>query len=325
MNGHPAAMHAIDALWCDAMGVYVRGWAHAGAEPLLDARLTSGGAGVTLRPLMPRPDVRAAYPGIASDACGFGAYLRCPPFRPVTLELVTAAGRMAIDVAAPPEAPPVPSEPVEDPFDGFVRQMKQCGGTVLEIGARVVGPVSTLLASRFAPECRHLGVDIHPAAGVDIVADAHFLSHAVVAGSLSGVFSRAVLEHIAAPWLVAAEINRVLAMGGVTYHLVPQTFPVHEMPNDFWRYTDEALKVLFGPATGFEVLDAAMSAPARIHPGPTWRIPPFLEMPLHDGMAAAHIVARKVSELAAGAVMWPGGPEGLGARSRHYPRHDGRS
>ena len=324
MTAHLAAVHAIDALWCDAMGVYVRGWAHAGAEPLLDARLASGRAEVTLWPLAPRPDVRAAYPAMPSDECGFSAYLNCAPFRPVTLVLTTPSGHIAIDVVAPIMVQPVPAAPVEDPFDGFVRQMKQRGGTVLEIGARVVGPVSTLLAPLFSPECRHLGMDIHPAAGVDIVADAHFLSSAVAVGSLSGVFSRAVLEHIAAPWLVAAEINRVLAIGGVTYHLVPQTFPVHEMPNDFWRYTDEALKVLFGPATGFEVLDAAMSAPARIHPAPSWRAPPFLEMPLHYGMAAAHIVARKVSDLAAGAVMWPGNPEGLGTLSRHYPRHPGR-
>lgn len=319
----PSGHHAVDALWCDAEGVYVRGWAHAGAEPLLDAYLRSGPHQSRLWPLASRPDVQAAYPGLPSNQCGFAAYMPCAPFRPVTVALVTASGEVAMDLQPPPRAPGAEAVPDTDPLDSFIAQLKARGGTVLEIGARAVGPVSTLLAPRFAPECRHVGMDIHPAAGVDLVADAHFLSDAVPPGSASGVFSQAVLEHIAAPWLVAAEVNRVLAMGGLTYHLVPQAFPVHETPNDFWRMTDEALKVLFGPATGFEVLEAAMSRPVRIHPAPTWRNGDFDQMPLFGGMAAAHIIARKVASLPPDAVRWPGSRESLGQHSRAYPRHAG--
>ena len=88
---------------------------------------------------------------------------------------------------------------------------------------------------------------------------------------LDGVFSLAVLEHIAAPWVLAAEINKVLKIGGLTFHVLPETFPVHEMPNDFWRMTDEALKVLFCPGLGFEVLDAGMAHPMQILPPPSLR------------------------------------------------------
>ena len=52
--------------------------------------------------------------------------------------------------------------------------MKSVGGRVVEMGARVVSPGAKLLVERFAPECTFIGVDVHAAPGVDIVADAHF-------------------------------------------------------------------------------------------------------------------------------------------------------
>src|SRR5439155_26810889 len=85
---------------------------------------------------------------------GFSAYLRCPPLRPVTLSFVTQHGTTSVEVAAP--APT--SEPAYNPrFERFIAMMKERAGTVLEIGARVVGPGSALKASKFQPECRFLG------------------------------------------------------------------------------------------------------------------------------------------------------------------------
>lgn len=79
--------------------------------------------------------------------------------------------------------------------------------------------------------------------------------------------------------------------------------------------------MLFGPATGFEVMEAEMSAPARIYPAANWRADPFLELPLHDGMAAAYILARKVADLTPGSVRWPDSRQGLAQINQQYPRH----
>ncbi len=316
-----AAAHAIDAAWCDLRGVYLQGWAHCHAHRVLRGKLSSGGREVALE-FTQRPDVLAAFVEVPPDqACGFAAYLECPAFRPVTLSLWTAQGEAAVDITCGPEKGPQagPQFQREAPLERFIGEMKAQGGTVLEIGARVVGVYSSLHAERFAPECRFIGADIHPAPGVDLVVDAHRLSRTVAPGSLSGVFSLAVMEHLAAPWVIAAEINRVLRQGGLTLHLLPQAYPAHEQPNDFWRMSDDGLRVLFGPETGFEVLDAGMAEPVQIMPPPGKRFGAFLQFPLYHAYAAAFILARKVNDLPRGAVRWPLAK--LEARSRAYPAH----
>ncbi len=313
--------YAIDAAWCDLTGVFLQGWAHVHERPVLGGQLRSGGEATPLE-FTERPDVLAAYPDVpAGQACGFAAYLACPPFRPVTIRLQTAEGDVEMDVRAGPEAGPQagPEFRRAAPLERFIAEMKAVRGTVLEIGARVVGAYSALHAERFAPECRFIGADIHPAPGVDLVVDAHALTRGVAPGSLDGVFSLAVMEHLAAPWVVAAEINRALRIGGLTLHLLPQAFPAHEQPNDFWRMSDDGLRVLFGPATGFEVLDAGMSAPVQIVPPPEARFGAYLQFPLVHAYAAAFILAKKVADLPEGAVRWP--MPGMEARSRAYPAH----
>ncbi len=327
------AAHHIDQLWCDVHGVYVRGWAHASGTEIEEIRLTSGGATSVTREIIDRPDVGLHFGDDRLSRGGFALYLACEPFRPVSLVIVTREGCVEVDVVPPPdagEAHESANDPAATPpLDQFIAAMKTMGGVVVEIGARVVGQASILQASRFAPECQHIGVDIHPAPGVDIhpapgvdiVADAHRLSAGFPAGSVSGVFSLAVMEHLAMPWVVAAEINAVLADGGLVLHVVPQTFPVHEMPNDFWRMTDEALKVLYGHATGFEVVDAGMLNPVRIYHSPALRMPPWLEMPVHTGMATSYILARKIRAIGRDAVRWPIDAADLQARSLRYPPH----
>lgn len=314
--------HRIESLWCDVHGVWLSGWAQVHGGRIDSGALHSDSARVEITDFCERPDVKPPFPPLdGSSVRGFSAYLPCPPFRPVMLHLATPAGSASIAVTPPP-SPREPAVPAS--FERFIAMMKQIGGTVLEIGARVVGPDSSLQASRFQPECRFIGCDIHDAEGVDVVADAHYLSQAIAPGTLDGVFSKAVLEHIAAPWLLAAEINKVLRIGGLTFHALPQTFPVHEMPNDFWRMTDEALKVLFSPALGFEVIEAGMAIPMQILPPPSLRNGLRLRMPQHPGFCASHVIARKVADIPEGTVRWPMRQDELQTRSIAYPAHNAK-
>jgi len=310
--------HHVDAVWCDASGVFAMGWAHVGDAPASSVYLRCGSDIAEGDAGRSRPDVQAAFPGLVSDRCGFSCYLACAPFRPVHLGVRTA--HETIEFAL--EAVPVPvrgEAPPDDPLERFTTAMKQARGRVVEIGARAASPGATLRAGSFAPECTFIGVDIHAADGVDIVADAHYLSDAIPRNSVDGVFSLAVLEHLAAPWLVAAEINRILKVGGLTFHVVPQTWPVHAAPNDFWRISDDGLRTLFGTATGFDVLEAAMSMPMQIMPPPQMRAA-FAEMPLLPGMGSSHIMSRKVMDLGAGAVRWPAQRHAMERQSASYPR-----
>lgn len=316
------AVHMIDALWCDAHGVFVKGWAHAYGQAPTSVHIRSGTRRATTNTLLDRPDLRAFFPSLPSTLCGFAIYLACSPFRPVTLEIETVSGTAEFDVTElDPEHPLNAYSSSPFPIDQFAADMRKIGGTVLEIGARVVGPSSTLSARRFEPECRFIGVDVHEAVGVDVVADAHFLSDSIGAGTIDGVLSQAVIEHLTCPWLVAAEINKVLKVGGLTLHTAPHSFPIHETPNDFWRMSSDGLKVLFSPEMGFEVIDAGMTNPVRMYIHPTKRAGPLLELPLHDGMTSSWILARKTATLPDNAVAWPLQRAQSLNRSRAYPSH----
>ena len=97
------------------------------------------------------------------------------------------------------------------------------------------------------------------------------------------------------PWLVAAEVNRVLRIGGLVLMSAPQTWPLHDTPADYWRYTDEGLKILFGPEFGYEVIDSTVAEPIFLHH--FRREYPFDEMPLHPAFGQLVVYSRKVAEL----------------------------
>jgi len=199
--------------------------------------------------------------------------------------------------------------------------MRERGGRVLEVGSRRdVGPMTSGVdRDPFGPGCSLLGCDIHPGPGVDFVVDVHALTRGVELASFDGVFSVAVLEHLVAPWVAAAEINRVLRIGGLTMHMTVQAWPVHEQPNDFWRMSDRGLDILFGPAAGFEVVESGMRGPVSVHPSPAMRRVGWLDMPTCRGFGESYILARKVADLPEGAIAWPMTGEDLDAQSRAYP------
>jgi SAM-dependent methyltransferase len=316
-------VHSIDAMWCDSHGVFAKGWVHSSSYRIKSVSLQSGAASAFDRELHDRVDLLQQYPDLRSTRCGFSIYLSCPPFRPVFLEFETEAGVVRRELSALPDdhwlnvLPPVP----DDPMVLFTAEMKARGGVVLEVGARAVAPGQVLQADRFRPECTFIGVDIHQAPGVDLVADAHFLSEQVPRASIDGLFSQAVMEHLASPWLFVGEINKVLKVGGLTLQVVPHSFPIHEVPNDFWRVSDDGLRILFSAETGFEVLASGMTDPVKMFVHPAYRPGPFLETALFDGMLSSFILARKVSDIPDDAIRWPVPRQTSFERGRTYPAH----
>ncbi len=306
-------VHFVDHAWCDAGGVFVNGWVHAGAHPVQSVALGSGTDRVETAALTPRLDVIPHYPMLPpTGAAGFTLYLACDALTPVTLSVQTVAGRGAVRLRLARPAIPV-GTPSDGATDAFIAAMRERAGTVLELGARIVGSMTENWRARFEPPCRYHANDIHPGPGIDVVGDAHTLTAHVAPGSLDGIYSVAVLEHLAAPWRAAAEINRALKIGGETLHITHQTWPIHETPNDFFRMSDQALRSLFGPATGFEVLDCAMAYPVVITPPPDLRHAAWLWVPAGRGYGQSYIRARKVAEA-------PGWSEhSIAEVSRAYP------
>ena len=290
-------------------------------------RIDCAGRSARVDTFTERPDL-LAIPGTTVRQAGFAVYLACPPGHPVSLTLETDGGPARLPLPLPegplprwPEAPGYDGglgvSPLLQRFVDLANSHGARGARVLQVGARTPAglegmPPRPLLRGPV------IGLDIHPGSYVDLVGDAHFLSRFLRPGSLDAVVSGSVLEHLQAPWLFAAEVNRVLKTGGLVYHIAPGAWPAHAQPNDFWRMSAEGLRALFGPECGFEVLDARDSEPAAMIPSPAWR-QDHLDMPTLPTFAMAEILARKVEEIEAGAVAWPLRAEASAERSRRYP------
>ena len=133
------------------------------------------------------------------------------------------------------------------------------GMRVLEIGSRVVTGVNL---KPYFHEAEYVGFDFYHGENVDVVGDAHKLSSYFSEDEkFDVIFSSAVFEHFAMPWLVAQEIAKMLKVGGMLYIETHFSFASHERPWHFFQYSDMALKVLFSSALGFECIEAGMSNP----------------------------------------------------------------
>lgn len=73
-------------------------------------------------------------------------------------------------------------------------------------------------------------------------------------GRYDTVVSHQVLEHVRDPRRALEEFNRVLKIGGHIIISVPHLSRRHELPHDFFRFTQEGM-VALAEDTGFEVVD----------------------------------------------------------------------
>lgn len=79
------------------------------------------------------------------------------------------------------------------------------------------------------------------------------------ANSLSNVLATEVLEHIKDPQRAVDEIERILKPGGKLVLTTRFVFPLHDVPNDFYRFTKYGLRHLLRGWTGVEIMHEAGS------------------------------------------------------------------
>ena len=348
-NGAPAAMaavavmsrervsYAIEQAWCDQAGVFLSGWVHAFGERVLALRIVTNLAQYDIRTFAPRPDLVTALggmPGVLDS--GFGAYLPWQAGSRIRFEVTTAQGTCSEDVLIPrppaaealttaycltdgsTDRPKPPPAADDDPLLMFMGLVNRPGLSVMEAGARAVSENGSLMRHAFHGGATYRGMDIHPGPNVDIVGDAHRLHELVGEGTLDATFSFSLMEHLAYPWLYAQSVNRALRIGGIAFQSTHQTCGLHEVPNDFWRFSDNGLQVLFGPEMGFEVIAAGMRNRMRIHPAFV-RAEEALA-PLLSAWAQSFILVRKVADLGPGAVAWPVGAGSSADLAQNYPQ-----
>lgn len=64
------------------------------------------------------------------------------------------------------------------------------------------------------------------------------------------VFSKDVLEHVEDPFAATREMVRLCKPGGLIVCITPFAWRFHESPKDYWRFTHQALELLFNKAGG---------------------------------------------------------------------------
>jgi SAM-dependent methyltransferase len=124
------------------------------------------------------------------------------------------------------------------------------GSRGLDLGSR----------SRVRPDA--VTLDVIEANGVDVVGDGHDLPW--FDNSLDYVWCSAVLEHVKNPFVVAAEITRVLRPGGLAFIQVPFLENVHSWPDDYFRYTPNGIRQLFPDLE--EIACGVSAGPSQVLP-----------------------------------------------------------
>ena len=118
------------------------------------------------------------------------------------------------------------------------------------------------LGSRQRIRPNAITLDVVEAEGVDVVGDGHDLPF--VDFSFDYVWCSAVLEHVRDPRRVAQEITRVLKPGGLAIVHVPFLEYVHGWPDDYYRFTLNGLRELFGELE--EVAAGTSAGPGQVLP-----------------------------------------------------------
>lgn len=279
---------------------WVRGWLYRPAPPITSVELVlPGEAGQpVLERSLPSPDAARRHGDDASTS-GFAADVRLPAGRypdELTLHVTLADNRVV--VLEDLHGPATDRDPYHALERSFRSRLDRTPGDVLEIGSRDrSGAVRRDLVEHGR---RYVGLDIVAGPNVDVVGDAHDLAQHFPPGAFGAVFAVATFEHLLMPWKAVLEINRVLRPGGLLWIATHQTFPLHEVPWDFWRFSNDGWRGVLNPATGFSILEVAMGEPASVVPLRSHRV--VRDMDRGQAFLGAGVLAEKIADTA---LRWP--------------------
>jgi predicted SAM-dependent methyltransferase len=116
-----------------------------------------------------------------------------------------------------------------------------------------VGCGSALYGDLF-PHRITLDIEQRKNVAVDVIGDAHNLS-LFPQESFDVVLCTEVLEHLHTPAQAIAEFHRVLKPGGTLLLTTRFVFPLHDTPNDYYRYTKYGLEYLLRDFEDVEITE----------------------------------------------------------------------
>jgi len=131
-------------------------------------------------------------------------------------------------------------------FVEFARAGLWMGGPIYEFGSLQV-PGQTCVADfrTLFPDDEYVGCDMREGPGVDKVLNLHDID--LPSNSVGTVLCLDTLEHVEYPRKALKEIYRVLKPEGIVVISSVMDFPIHDHPNDYWRFTPEAFMSILSP------------------------------------------------------------------------------
>jgi len=114
---------------------------------------------------------------------------------------------------------------------------------ILEVGSfQVSGQEQIANLRGLFPGKDFVGIDMRPGPGVDSVENVERLPRRDQ--SVGSVIALNLFEHVERFWLGFHEIQRVLRPDGLLFVSCPFHLHIHAYPNDYWRFTPEAFRLL---------------------------------------------------------------------------------
>ena len=137
-------------------------------------------------------------------------------------------------------------------LDALKKNMSSFRGTHMDLGCGTMPYKELILSNKRV--IKYIGMDLHK----DGIHKDHYMADIYWDGitmplpdnSIDSMHATEVFEHCSNVSVVFKEIHRVLKPGGSLFFTVPFLFQLHEVPNDFYRYTPFVLEKLF-KETGF--------------------------------------------------------------------------
>lgn len=92
------------------------------------------------------------------------------------------------------------------------------------------------------PGRTYIGADIRSGPGVEVILDLHDID--LPSESAGAVLFLDTLEHVEFARKAVDELHRILKPNGVLIMTSVMNFPIHDYPQDYWRFTPEAFRSL---------------------------------------------------------------------------------
>lgn len=192
------------------------------------------------------------------------------------------------------------------------------GFKVLEIGSRVQTGANWRGLFKNAD---YVGFDYYEGDNVDVVGDAHHLS-SYFNEKFDLIFSSAVFEHIAMPWVVSMEIIKLLNIGGYVFIETHYSFSRHEFPWHFFQFSENALNVLFPEKFGIHCIKKGVCNPLQNAEFSEYASPYLKGRMVGALYCHSEFLGRKIREVSEDCLNWADVRTPDVVNGTMYPKHD---